>query len=299
MPGDDRVSVVIITHNRKAELLRTLDRLARLPERPRVIVTDNGSTDGTAQAVAARHPEVRLLCPGVNLGAVGRNLAVREVRTPYTAFCDDDTWWAPGSLTGAAELLDAHPAVAAVTARIVVEPDGVEDSIVEELRSSPLPRPAGLPGPVLGSFLAGATVLRTAAFRAAGGFSPRLWLGGEEELLAADLMADGWWLLFAEELRIHHAPSALRDPTRRRADGIRNTLWSTWLRRPAGSALRRTWRLLGSVPRDGATAAALLRAAAGTPWLLRERRVVPPRVEAALRLLDEAQRHSRARRYVG
>ncbi|RKN40089.1 glycosyltransferase family 2 protein [Streptomyces hoynatensis] len=299
MPGDDRISVVIITHNRKAELLRTLDRLAALPERPRVIVTDNGSTDGTARAVAERHPRVRVLSPGANLGAVGRNLAVREVRTPYTAFCDDDTWWSPGSLAGAADLLDAHQAVATVTARIVVEPGGEEDPIVEELRSSPLPRPAGLPGPVLGSFLAGATVLRTGAFRAAGGFSPRLWLGGEEELLAADLMARGWWLLFAEELSIHHAPSALRDPTRRRADGIRNTLWFTWLRRPAGPALRRTWRLLGSVPRDRASAAALLRAAAGTPWLLRERRVVPPPVEAALRLLDEAQHHSKARRYVG
>ncbi|ONK10192.1 glycosyltransferase [Streptomyces sp. MP131-18] len=299
MPPDDRISVVIITRDRRGELLHTLDRLAALPEQPPVLVTDNGSTDGTAQAVARHHPATLVLTPGANLGAIGRNLAVRHVTSPYTAFCDDDTWWEPGSLTRAADLLDAHREVAAVTARIVVEPDGTEDPIVEELRTSPLPRPGWLPGPALGSFLAAATVLRTDAFRAAGGFHPRLWLGGEEELLAADLMADGWWLMFDESLTIHHAPSAVRDPTRRRADGIRNTLWFTWLRRPARPALRRTAHLLRTVPHDRTTAAALLRATAGLPWVLRERRPLPPEVDRRLRTLEAAQRASNARRYVG
>ncbi|MDT0346353.1 glycosyltransferase family 2 protein [Streptomyces litchfieldiae] len=299
MPRDDRASVVIITRDRRAELLRTLDRLAALPERPPVLVTDNGSTDGTAAAVARHHPGTRLLTPGANLGAVGRNLAVRDVTSPYVAFCDDDTWWAPGSLAAAADLLDAHPRVAAVTARILVEPDGTEDPVVEELRSSPLPRPGWLPGPALGSFLAAATVLRTDAFRAAGGFSPRLWLGGEEELLAADLLSDGWWLLFDESLTIHHAPSGQRDATRRRADGIRNTLWTTWLRRPAVPALRRTAHLLRTVPHDRTTATALVRAMAGLPWLVRERRPVPREVELRLRTLETAQRTSKARQYVG
>ncbi|WP_129843229.1 glycosyltransferase [Streptomyces sp. RFCAC02] len=299
-PGHDpRVTVVLITHNRRDELLRTLGRLTALPERPRVIVVDNGSSDGSARAAAEAHPEVRVLTPGANLGAVGRNLALREVTTPYTAFCDDDTWWEPGSLRAAADLLESHPTVATVTARIIVEPGGTDDPIVEELRTSPLPRPDHLPGPALGSFLAGATVVRTDAFRAAGGFSPRLWLGGEEELLAADLMTAGWWLVYAEDLRVHHEPSALRDPTRRRADGIRNTLWYTWLRRPPGAVLRRTAHLLRTVPHDRTSALAVLRAVAGLPWVLLERRAVPGEVEERLRLLEETQRTSRARRYVG
>ncbi|TDC23792.1 glycosyltransferase [Streptomyces sp. 8K308] len=297
--AEPRVTVLVITHDRRHELLHTLDRLAELPERPPVVVVDNGSTDGTAHAVAHRHPEVTLLRPGANLGAVGRNLGARHITTPYIAFCDDDTWWEPGSLGRAVDLLDAHPEVATVTARIVVEPDGREDPIVEELRHSPLPRPAGLPGPALGSFLAGATVLRADVFRRAGGFSPRLWLGGEEELLAADLMAAGRWLLFDEEMLVHHRPSTLRDPTRRRADGIRNTLWFTWLRRTPRSALRRTAAVLGSVPRDLTTARALARAAAGIPWVLRERRSLPVEVDRRLTLLEEAQRTSKARRYVG
>lgn len=296
---DLRTTVVVITHNRRPELLRTLDHLAELPERPRVIVTDNGSSDGTAAEVARHHPDVLVLTPGRNLGAVGRNLAMNHVRTPYVAFCDDDSWWEPGSLTGAADLLDRHPALGAVTARIVVEPDGTEDPIITELRNSPITGPSWLPGPALGSFLAAATVLRADAFRAAGGFHPRLWLGGEEELLAADLAADGWWLTYADHLTAHHQPSVVRDATLRRGHGIRNTLWFTWLRRPAGAALRRTVQLARTVPRDTVSLRAFAEAAAALPWVLRERRVLPSEVESRLRLLEAPQRQSTARQYTG
>lgn len=297
--AEDRVTVVVITHNRRRELLRTLRLLRDLPEQPHVIVTDNGSQDGTAEAVAAAFPEVELLRPGRNLGAVGRNLAVRRVRTPYVAFCDDDTWWEPGSLRQAADLLDPRPRLAAVTARIVVEPCGDEDPVVAELRDSPLAGPGWLPGPALGSFLAAATVMRTDAFLAAGGFHPRLWLGGEEELLATDLLRAGWWLSYAPGLTLHHAASTCRDSTARRVLGLRNTLWFTWLRRPLGPALRRTAHLLRTVPRDTASARAVLYAAAGLPWVLRQRAPVPPELEGRIAALERARRSSPARRYVG
>jgi hypothetical protein len=138
-----------------------------------------------------------------------------------------------------------------------------------------------------------------AAFRQVGGFSARMWLGGEEELLALDLAAQGWWMCWAEDVVIHHAPSTLRDPRHRRRLGIRNTLWTLWLRRPLRSALSRTFEVIRSAPSDGATARAVLAAVAGLPWVLRNRRVVPPEVEAGLRLLRDAQRNSCARRYVG
>ncbi|MEW2578582.1 glycosyltransferase family 2 protein [Streptomyces syringium] len=339
--SDPRTTVIVITHNRRDELLHTLDRLAALPERPPVTVVDNASTDHTAHAVRTHHPGVTLLTPGRNLGAAGRNLAARLATTPYLAFCDDDSWWEPGSLTGAADLLQAHPRLAAVTARILVHPapaqapptpaeepsaqapftpaeqppaeepsaegpsaeepsaEPFEDPVVTELRHSPLPRPPWLPTPALGSFLAAATVLRTDAFRTAGGFSPRLWLGGEEELLAADLAAHGWWLTYADHLTAHHRPSPHRDTRLRRRHGIRNTLWSTWLRRSAPAALRRTAHLARTVPRDATSARAFAEAAAGICWILRERRPVPRAVEDRLRLLDTPQKTSAARRYVG
>jgi GT2 family glycosyltransferase len=295
---DLRVAVVVITHQRRDEVLQALARLRALPEQPHVVVVDNGSTDGTAAAVAERFPEVELVASPENLGAVGRNVGVARVSTPYVAFCDDDTWWDPGSLRTAADTFDAHPRLAVVTARILVEPGGREDPIVPELRNSPVRGADWLPGPALGSFLAGASVLRRQAFDEVGGFCERLWLGGEEELMAGDLAARGWELCYLPELTVHHQASTARDPHKRRRDGIRNTLWTTWLRRPLRPALRRTRHLLRTVPRDRLSLLGVLDALRGLPWVLRERRVLPPLAEARFAALEEAQRTSTARRYV-
>jgi N-acetylglucosaminyl-diphospho-decaprenol L-rhamnosyltransferase len=288
-----RYTVIVITRDRRDALLRTLGTLRAQPEPPTVIVVDNASSDGTADAVAGAFPDVIVLRARSNLGAVARNVAVDRVTTPYAAFCDDDTWWEPGAPDRAADLLDAHPRLAVVTGRIIAEPGGREDPVVAELRDSPLPRPAWLDRPAIGSFLAGASMVRVAAFRAAGGFSARLWLGGEEELLSADLMSMGWYLCYAEEAVVHHEASPVRDADLRRRHGIRNTLWFTWLRRPVRSAARRTGWLLRTVPRDRISALAFAEAVGGLPWVLRHRAVVPPHVEEHLRALELSNRRSR------
>lgn len=294
-----RVGVVVITKDRRRELMRTLSRLAELPERPPVVVVDNASDDGTADEVARHHPKVGLIRAGANLGAVGRNVGTDALTTPYVAFCDDDTWWEPGALGRAADLLDTHPHLGAVTARLVVEPSGKEDPLTPELRNSPVPGPEWLPGPAVLGILAGVSVLRTEAFRGAGGFSERLWLGGEEELLALDLASAGWWLCWDERTVAHHHASQVRDPRRRRRQGMRNTLWTAWLRRPWRGALDHTRQVLGSAPKDHTSAAAVAEALSGLPWVLRERRTVPAHVEEGLRLLAGPRKRSRARRYVG
>lgn len=298
MAPDERVSVVVITHNRCEELERTLRRLAALPERPRVIVVDNASTDGTADMVRSCHPGVTLLTPGANLGAVGRNLGVAAADTPYVAFCDDDTWYDPGALRHAADLLDAHPTLAVVTGSITVEPDGKLDSICSEMAESPLDPAPGIPGHPLLSFLAGVSIVRREAFLSAGGFSARLWLGGEEELLASDLARAGWRMSYVPQVVAHHHASPLRDAHLRRRHGIRNTLWFTWLRRPLPSAAVRTARLLRRLPRDRVTAQGLGDAIRGLPWVLRERNPVPAGVERGYRQLEDMQLNGTARNYV-
>jgi GT2 family glycosyltransferase len=296
--GDARVGVVVITHQRREEALRAVARLVELPERPQVVLVDNGSADGTAAAVRARFPGVDVVALGENLGAVGRNVGVQRLSTPYVAFCDDDTWWEPGSLARAADVLDAFDRVAILNARIVVEPAGTEDPIVAELRDSPVPGPPWLPGPALGSFLAGASVVRRDAFLRSGGFSARLWLGGEEELLATDLIDAGWELCYLDDLVVHHQASTARDPHLRRRVGLRNTLWFTWLRRPLGPAMRRTAFLARTVPHDRVSALGAWDALRGVPWLIARRRPRSAAVEARLSRLDAAQRNSTARRYV-
>jgi GT2 family glycosyltransferase len=294
MDGSDRrVAVVMITWNRRQEVLRSLGELTRLPERPQVVVVDNGSTDGTAEAVAGRFPDVEVLPAGRNIGAAARTLGVRHVREPYVAFCDDDTWWEPGALRGAADLFDRHPRLGILTGRVLVGPGNEEDPVCRELEASPLPDEPGMPGRPLLGFLAGASVVRRAAFLEAGGFEPRFFIGGEEELLAADLAARGWWLCYVPGVVAHHHPSHNRDSHRRRWHVLRNNLWCAWLRRPLASAVRKTLWLARTQPWDRASLRAFASAAAGLPWVLHNRRVLPDHVERGLRLLDPPDLHRR------
>ncbi len=292
-----RATVVVITKDRIGELSRSLDRLVELPEQPPVIVIDNASDPPVPPALVERYDHWRLIRLPRNEGAAARNIGVQAATTPYVAFNDDDTWWEPGSIGRAADVLDAHPSVAVVNAHIVMEPSGIDDPICEELVGTPL-RADGAPGHVLGSFLAGASVVRRSAFIDVGGFERRLLIGGEEELLATDLRMARWQLVHVPEVRIHHHPSTARDPHLRRRQGIRNHLWLIWLRRPWRSAIRRSLALLQRSPRDRHTAQAVAAALMGLPWVLRNRRCLPAELEREQQLLDRAQDRSLARRYV-
>ncbi|HEX7384106.1 MAG TPA: glycosyltransferase [Burkholderiaceae bacterium] len=285
MTRDPRSTVVVLTHERAAEVERTLARLVELPERPRIVVVDNGSHDGTAGRIARRFPAVEVLRLAHNAGAAGRNAGAARVGTPYVAFCDDDSWWAPGALARAADLLDAHPRVAAVAARVLVGADERLDPTCAAMAASPLDS-RGLPGPALIGFMAGAVVLRTRAFRDAGGYEPRLVIGAEEELLGLDLAARGWRIVYADAVVAHHHPSPARDARARALLHARNRLWIAGLRLRPAAAWRESVDALRAA--HGVRAPALLAALGGLRWVLAERRPVPRQVEAMYRRVHRA-----------
>ncbi len=289
MSDEHSVSVVVLTFDRAHELERTLRHLTELPERPPIVVVDNGSHDDTAVRVRERFPQVQLVRLPHNRGAAGRNAGVEAVRTRYVAFCDDDTWWAPGSLARAARLLDAHPRVAALAARVLVEPEQGEDPTCALMARSPIDA-TDLPGPGLIGFMAGAVVMRVEAFRAVGGYEPRLFIGGEERLMGLDLAAQGWGMVYAPELVVHHQPSPLRDVAGRRMLVLRNELWIAWMRLPWRSALHETVRTLGGLMQLGRMPRTLWWALKGLPWALQQRRVVPPAVQAMWRQVRRGPR---------
>jgi GT2 family glycosyltransferase len=278
------VAVVIATRNRAAGLDHTLGELAALPERPRVIVADNGSADATAEVVA-RHPDAVLLALGRNLGCGARTAGAWLVTDPYVAFSDDDSWWAPGALTRAAELLERYPRLGLIAARVLVGPDERVDPVCAEMAASPLPAD-GLPGPAVLGFVACGAIVRRDAFLEVGGFETRFGIGGEEELLALELATAGWGLAYVDDVVAHHHPSPSRDPARRRAVQTRNALWTAWLRRRVPGVIAVTAATARTGLGDPAGRSGAIEAVRGLPWVLRERRPVEPGLEAAVRSLQ-------------
>jgi GT2 family glycosyltransferase len=272
-----RISVVVLTYNRADELVATLERLLALPENPPIFVADNGSSDNTVALVKALFPTVCIVECGANLGAAGRNRAAAYVGTDYVAFCDDDTWWEPGSLDRAVQLLDAWPNAGVLSARVVVGEDNLTDPTCSVMRASPLGS-EGLPGPSLIGYMAGACVFRTSLFRQLGGYEPRLFIGGEEELVALDVLAAGHAIVYCDQLTVHHHPSPSRDSGLRRRTLARNAAWIACLRLPWPEASRATMHALATFSREGTLARDAVPLLRGLAWALRHRKPVPAQV---------------------
>jgi GT2 family glycosyltransferase len=288
---DHRVTAVVLTYNRVTEVMRTIGHLAALPEQPAIIVVDNGSQDGTSARLTKSFPEITVLRLERNIGAAARNAGVQEAATRYVALCDDDTWWATdGSLRRAADVLDQHDRIAVVTAKVLVGPDEREDPTCALMAKSPLHRPAGFPGPSILGFLAGASLVRREAFLEVGGFEPKLFLGGEEALMAYDLAEAGWSMVYLSTALVHHHASPSRDSIGRRRLLLRNALWIAWLRRPFVSACRETWRAYETIRSDPAALPGFSDTLSNVRWLIRRRRVVSPRIEHLIRMVEKQRR---------
>jgi GT2 family glycosyltransferase len=239
-----------------------------------VIVVDNGSGE------PLRLPGAEVVRLDTNLGAAARNIGVERAKTPYVAFADDDSYWEPGSLARAAALLRAHPRAALLAAEVRVGPDRRLDPVSAAMAAAPLGTPPGAAGPAVLGFLACSIVVRRDAFLAAGGFAPRLFVYGEEALLAMDLAAAGHQLSYVPSLLVRHLPEpAGRNPRARRRLETRNRVLTALLRRPPAEVARTVAAALRDEP---AGVGAALR---HLPWALGSRRRLPATVEDALRRL--------------
>lgn len=281
-----RVTVVMATRNRRDRAVAACRALLSLPEAPVVIVVDNGSTDGTADMLAAQLPNVTLIRLPHNRGALARTVGVERASTPYVAFCDDDSGWEAGALDRAAAVLDERPRLALLAARILVGDERRLDPVCAQLAVSPLGQQADLPGPSVLGFLACGAVVRREAFLQVGGFHPLVFFGGEESLLAQDLAAAGWGLAYVEDVVATHHPQPSPDRVGRLRQLTCNALLSSALRRPLSVPLREAGRLLRHSGRHPEVRRGLLDALRTLPSVLAQRSRLPAHIEAQLRVLD-------------
>jgi GT2 family glycosyltransferase len=215
------VTVVVPAHDRREWLRRCLTALALLPERPAVVVVDNGSNDGTAGMVAAEYPQVRLLRRQYNPTPEARNAGVAAASTPIVAFADVDGGWVPGALERAAALMAEYGRLAVIAARTLVGPHRKPDPMTNFLASATRGVEVDLPGPSVQGFRPDTAIVRRDAFLSVGGFDPAATTTGPERRLAHDLARAGWGLAYCADVlatseHAQHANTAPREVVVRR-----------------------------------------------------------------------------------
>lgn len=119
---DPHVAVVILTWNGKRDILHCLSTLPRVQySNWSVTVVDNASTDGTVEAIAAAHPQQRVLVMEKNLGFCGgnnRGIADAIARgADYVLLLNNDTELHPRLLSELVRVAREDPRIGAVGAK--------------------------------------------------------------------------------------------------------------------------------------------------------------------------------------
>ena len=188
--------------------------------------------------------------------------------TPYVAFLDDDSWWEPGALARAVDVLDRHPRVAVLAARVLVGDERAPRSGLPRDGTQPAAGRDCRPGPAVLGFVACGAIVRRDAFLQAGGFDARYGIGGEERPLAVRLASAGWELRYVPGVVAHHHPARSGHARRpRRADTAQRPVDGVVACGRRRAARQRTLAALGrDAPLHARRAG---RGAAGRGWVAR------------------------------
>ncbi len=268
------LEIVIVNFNTSDHLDACLESIhAVVPERlDRVVVVDNGSSDGSALRVRARWSRVHVVALDANIGfGAANNIALRIDGPPLVLLLNSDTRVPAGAIDTLAERLDETGSVAAGP-RLVDAEGRPELSFGEmlspwaEVKQAMWGRLARQRNRMARRLIAerlatertvdwvsGACLLaRRDRLQAAGGFDERYFMYEEDVDLCATLRAQGGSILYTPRAEIVH----LRGASVKRASGASTAAydrshmafyekhapaWAPWLRawqRLRGRAIR-------------------------------------------------------------
>jgi GT2 family glycosyltransferase len=117
--GRARVACVVVTHDALPWIEQCLASVADTP----TVVVDNGSSDGTPDAVRAGFPSVRVIEASNDGLAAGWNRGIAETDAEQVLVLNADAWLVEDALARLLDAADRHPRAAAIGPKLL-DPDG-------------------------------------------------------------------------------------------------------------------------------------------------------------------------------
>jgi glycosyltransferase involved in cell wall biosynthesis len=174
------VSIVIPTRDRGPLLLESVSSALSSSASVEVIVADDGSTDGSVDAVMEMHPEIDIVRGPFGNAARARNAGAVRASGDVLAFLDSDDVMLPAKTETLPELLRGDAGLVLVHGMTeVIDAQGSIDGPLTEIHRRGFARGArvGLDYAGLARFcmmFTSATVIRRASFEAVGGYDESL-----------------------------------------------------------------------------------------------------------------------------
>ncbi len=236
-----RVAAIVVNWNAGNLLSRCIESLLRQTWRLEVVIlVDNASTDGSAESVQERYPEIHVIRPGKNLGfAAANNLAVDELHGyEWIALINPDAFAEPDWLERLMTAARGNPSYAFFGGRLLTVSDRSKlDGAGDVYHVSGLSWRRGHGAREKGNYqereevfavCAAAALYRRDAFIEVGGFDESYFGYFEDADLAFRLRLAGYQGLYVPDAVADHVGSAITGKTSdfTTYHGHRNLVWT-------------------------------------------------------------------------
>lgn len=211
-----KLVAVVLSYNGREDTLAALESLRGIE----TVVVDNGSSDGTAEAVAERFSEVELIRTGVNLGfAGGNNVGIRRVLdrgAEWVLLLNNDASVEPGLVEALAAAAAERPDAGVLACKVLFADSdrlwyagATFDANLGRSRHERFGEP-DRPDPLRETTRAtgAAMAVSRAAIEAAGLLDEELFLYAEDLEWSLRIRRAGYTILYVPAARVRHRVSA-------------------------------------------------------------------------------------------
>jgi GT2 family glycosyltransferase len=213
------VSAVVLSYNRCAEVLISVDKLKHyresMPFEVEIVVVDNASVDDTSLQVKQYHPDVKLVRIENNVGIAGWNEGFKVAKHKYLLVLDDDSHIESG-LAEAVDFMEANKKVGILAFQIkdLIEKPGDLD-----------PEEAWKDNQDIPGFIGCGAMIRKELFEKIGGYGEWIYLYTHEFEYALRCLNAGYLVKFFSKGNVIHRTSGInRSNKRLRTFATRNEL---------------------------------------------------------------------------
>ena len=274
------VTVFVLNWNRKEDLLRCLNSINNQTYLPiEILVVDNGSTDGSAEAVISEFPEVRLIKLDRNYGCPGgRNRGIKHAKGEFIFFVDNDGILHRQAVERAYRSINRDKRISVITG--MVKPFSALNEVDINCDVGSDDRWYYSP-----NFKGGVSLHRKAMYKDVGFYPDDYMYGAEEAYLSLRILDNGCFMIYDPTVILWHKKAKdARDRKREFITTQSNVLVNTWILWPIELAAIYTLRSLFINPFRAFKAGLFM------TWLQNSHYILIRAVYSALKMRQPVQR---------